>query len=73
MFPGDVVVGDAEGVVIIPAALADDVATEAAEMTEFENFVSMRVHEGQSIIGLYPPTDPATRVAFEAWRNEKRN
>lgn len=68
VWPGDVVVGDAEGVVIIPAHMADEVAVEAQEMTAFEDFVSERVQAGQSILGLYPPTDEANRLAFEAWR-----
>lgn len=68
VFPGDVIVGDAEGVVVIPAHLADEVAAEAVEMTAFEDFVQERVLAGQSILGLYPPTDEANRVAFEAWR-----
>ena len=68
VFPGDIVVGDAEGVVVIPAAIADEVATEAVEMTAFEDFVAERVLDGQSILGLYPPTDPANQQAFEAWR-----
>jgi regulator of RNase E activity RraA len=68
VWPGDVVVGDAEGVVVIPAHMADEVAVEAQEMTAFEEFVSERVQAGQSILGLYPPTDEANRLAFEAWR-----
>ena len=71
VWPRDVVVGDGEGVVVIPAAIADDIATEAVEMTVFEDFVQSRVLAGQSILGLYPPTDPATRPAFEAWRREQ--
>jgi regulator of RNase E activity RraA len=71
VFPGDVVVGDDEGVVIIPAEIADEVAAEAVEMTAFENFVSEKVHEGHSIVGLYPPTHPDTRPAFEEWRKNR--
>ncbi|MBL8327650.1 MAG: ribonuclease activity regulator RraA [Rubrivivax sp.] len=71
VWPGDIVVGDGEGVVVIPAAIADEVATEAVEMTAFEDFVQERVMAGQSILGLYPPTDEANRVAFEAWRRDK--
>lgn len=71
VWPGDIVVGDGEGVVVIPAAIADEVATEAVEMTAFEDFVQERVLAGQSILGLYPPTDEANRVAFEAWRRER--
>lgn len=68
VFPGDVVVGDGEGVVVIPAHLADEVAAEATEMTAFEDFVQERVLDGQSILGLYPPTEEASRQAFAAWR-----
>lgn len=71
VWPGDVIVGDAEGVVVIPAHLADEVALEAREMTAFEDFVTERVQAGQSILGLYPPTDEANRVAFEAWRKDR--
>ena len=68
VWPGDVVVGDGEGVVVIPAAIADEIATEAVEMTVFEDFVQAQVMQGRSILGLYPPTDPQTRVDFDAWR-----
>jgi regulator of RNase E activity RraA len=71
VFPGDVVVGDAEGVVVLPAHLAEELAIEATEMTAFEDFVSERVMAGQSILGLYPPTDERNKTAFEAWRREK--
>ena len=71
VFPGDVVVGDAEGVIVIPAALAGEVAAEAVEMTVFEDFVIEKVLEGRSILGLYPPTEEASRKDFEAWRKAK--
>ena len=68
VFPGDVVLGDAEGVVVIPAALADEVADEAVEMTAFEDFVTEEVLKGRSILGLYPATEEQTKVDFAAWR-----
>ncbi|RTQ31534.1 ribonuclease activity regulator RraA [Variovorax gossypii] len=68
VFPGDVVVGDAEGVIVIPAHIADEVAAEAIEMTAFEDFVQEKVLEGRSILGLYPPTDEQSRNDFAAWR-----
>ena len=68
VWPRDVVVGDGEGVVVIPAAIADEIADEALEMTAFEDFVTERVRAGQSILGLYPPTDERNREAFAAWR-----
>jgi regulator of RNase E activity RraA len=71
VFPGDVVVGDGEGVVVIPAGIADEVAAEAVEMTAFEDFVTTRVRAGQSILGLYPPTEDANKEAFAQWRQAK--
>ncbi len=68
VFPGDIVVGDAEGVVIVPAHLADDIAGEAVEMTAFEDFVAEEVMKGRSILGLYPATDSQTSQDFAAWR-----
>lgn len=71
VFPGDVVVGDAEGVVVVPAHLAEQIAAEAVEMTAFEDFVTEQVMQGRSIIGLYPPTDEQARSEFAAWRQSK--
>ena len=68
VFPGDVVVGDADGVVILPGYLADELAAEALEMTAFEDFAAEQVAKGRSILGLYPPTDPQTPTDFADWR-----
>lgn len=68
VFPGDVVVGDAEGVVVVPAHLADEIAEEAVEMTAFEDFVTEEVLKGRSILGLYPATDDQANHDFAAWR-----
>jgi regulator of RNase E activity RraA len=70
VYPGDVLVGDAEGVVVIPAKMADEVAKEAEAQTEFEDWVEARVKEGRSIFGLYPP-NAETKAEFEAFRNKK--
>ena len=71
VYPGDIVVGDAEGVVVIPAQIANEVAEEAARQTEFEDWVEARVKEGRSIFGLYPPS-PETRAEFESWKKAKK-
>ena len=68
VWPGDILVGDAEGVIVIPAAIADEIAAEAVEMTAFEDFVTEKVLEGRSILGLYPPTEEQSRTDFAAWR-----
>ncbi len=71
VWPGDVVLGDAEGVIIIPAHLADEIAEETVEMTVFEDFVTEEVQKGRSIIGLYPATQEKTLEDFAAWRKTK--
>ncbi len=71
VFPGDVIVGDADGVIVIPAHLADEIAVEATEMTAYEDFVTDQVKAGQSIRGLYPATDEANLARFAAWRAER--
>lgn len=70
VYPGDIVVGDGEGVVILPAHLAAEIADEAFEMTAYEDFVEEQVREGRSIFGLYP-ADDATKAQFETWRRAK--
>ena len=68
VFPGDIIVGDDDCVIVIPSEIADEVADEAVEMTAYEDFVVEQVKNGASIIGLYPGTKDEHRVAFEAWR-----
>ena len=69
VYPGDVVVGDAEGVIVIPAHLAEEIADEALQMTVFEDFVMETVVAGAGIFGLYPPSEE-TRQRFAQWRQE---
>lgn len=71
VFPGDVIIGDNDGVMVIPAEIADEVADEATQMTVFEDFVTEKVLEGQPIIGLYPATNEQTLVDFAAWKKAK--
>jgi regulator of RNase E activity RraA len=71
VFPGDVIVGDADGVIVLPADIAEELADEATEMTAFEDFVTQEVLGGRSILGLYPATDPQTLTDFAAWRERE--
>lgn len=68
VFPGDIIVGDDDSVIVIPAHLADEVAKEAVEMTAFEDFVLSKVQAGASIIGLYPATKEENLEEFKEWR-----
>lgn len=71
VFPGDVLVGDNEGVIVIPAHLADEIADETVEMTAYEDFVTEEVMNGATIIGLYPATSDAPKLKFAEWRKNK--
>ena len=71
VYPGDIVVGDGDGVAVIPAKIANEVAEEAASQTVFEDWVEEKVKAGSSIFGLYPPS-PETRAEFEAWKKTKK-
>jgi regulator of RNase E activity RraA len=64
VFPDDVMVGDGDGVVVIPAEIADEIAEEAKSMDEFETWVTQQVAEGRSIVGLYPPNEE-TQAEYE--------
>ena len=67
VYPGDIIVGDAEGVCVVPAHLANEVAEEAYEQTAYEDFVAERVRAGQGIFGLYP-ANAETKAEFAKWR-----
>jgi regulator of RNase E activity RraA len=71
VYPGDVMVGDQEGVVVIPAKMAEEVAKEAEAQTVFEDWVEAKVKEGRSIFGLYPP-NAETKAEFETWKKTQK-
>ncbi|MDA1074182.1 MAG: hypothetical protein O3A63_05385 [Proteobacteria bacterium] len=68
--PGDVVVGDGEGVVVIPAALVAEVTRDALIQEEKENFALERVAAGESTIGLFPLSEERL-PDFKAWQAAK--
>jgi regulator of RNase E activity RraA len=70
VYPGDVIVGDDEGVVVIPSHLAEEVARDAVEQEKMEAFVLERVEGGAKLAGTYPP-NAETRAAFDVWRQAK--
>lgn len=67
IIPGDVIVGDAEGVIVVPAAVADEVARDGLEQERKEAFIYERIVAGASIVGTYPP-DAATLRDYDAWK-----
>ena len=68
VFPEDVLVGDEDGVIVIPKNLVQEVVNVGTEMTLFENFVMEQVTKGKSIKGLYPLTDEKIKQDFELWK-----
>jgi regulator of RNase E activity RraA len=70
VMPGDVLCGDAEGVVVIPRLLADEVASAALEEELEERFVYEQVTQGERIEGLYP-LGADKRSGFERWKQER--
>lgn len=67
VLPGDVIVGDAEGVIVIPRSVVEEVARAAYEQERLEAFIYRKVVAGSSIIGVYPPNE-ATLAEYEAFR-----
>jgi regulator of RNase E activity RraA len=65
--PGDVLVGDADGVVVVPPELAAEVAADSAEQELEEQFIAEKVREGESVDGLFPLGE-RWRPAFEEWK-----
>lgn len=70
VFPGDIMVGDDDSVIVIPAHMADEVAAEALEMTAYEDFAIEQVRNGATIIGLYPTTREENLALFAEWRKK---
>jgi regulator of RNase E activity RraA len=70
VFPNDVVVVDADGAVLIPAALLDEVCTAAVEQERLEGWIMSQVNAGVPLPGLYPPNE-SNKAKYEAWVTEQ--
>jgi len=66
IYPGDVIVGDGEGVVVIPQHLLEEIAIEAAANADYERFAAAHVRNGRSIFGLFPATDES-KQEYQKW------
>jgi regulator of RNase E activity RraA len=69
VFPGDIIFGDHEAVIVIPAHLADEVAADAVAMEQREVFLLKEIEAGRSIVGVYPP-NADTMARYEVWARE---
>ncbi|MDF1794519.1 MAG: ribonuclease activity regulator RraA [Thalassobaculaceae bacterium] len=70
VYPGDILVGDLDGVVVIPRHLADEVARDAAEQEIHEEFIYSEVAGGKPLRGTYPP-DEAAKARYVEWRKKR--
>ena len=73
VIPGDLLVGESTGILVIPAAIAEKIADKALEHDEEEAFQRQLLLQGESISGVYPVMNPANRKRFEEYRKQKRN
>ena len=70
MVPGDIIIGDGEGVVVVPTSIAEKVAEMAVAMEEKEDFLMEKIRAGASIVGIYPP-DEKVLTEYEEWKRKK--
>ena len=69
VYPGDVIVGDADGVVVVPQHLAEEIASDANEQERMEDFILQRIEAGAALPGTYPPNSE-TRNAYFTWKTQ---
>jgi regulator of RNase E activity RraA len=70
VYPEDIIVGDSDGVVVIPRHLVEEVAVDAAEQEQIEEFILNKVQSGTRLNGTYPPND-GTRAAYLKWKAQR--
>lgn len=66
VYPGDIIVGDGDGLTVIPAHLAQEVADYCFTQDDLENYLAMRIASGEALWGVYPPS-PAAVSDYHAW------
>ena len=71
VYPGDILVGDEEGVVVIPRHLAAEIAQPAANQEALEAFIIEKVRNGAALPGTYPP-NAETLAEYEAWKAKRQ-
>ncbi len=71
VYPGDIVVGDCDGVVVIPPGIVDEVAQEALATTLYEEFAEAEVARGRPLPGLFPAAGEEAKRDFEAWKKAR--
>ena len=72
VYPGDVIVGDADGVVVVPQNLAGEIAGAAAEQERYDRFAMEEIRAGRSLFETYPPEE-AARARYAEWLKTRRD
>jgi regulator of RNase E activity RraA len=73
VFPGDIIVGDCDGVVVIPAEIADEIAQESLATTLYDEFAEEEVARGRPLAGLFPVAGDEAKRDFEAWKSKSHS
>ena len=67
VYPGDILVGDRDGVIVIPRAIAEEIAQPSLEQEQLEAYVQTLIKGGEPLWGNYPPSEE-TKAKYQAWR-----
>ncbi|NTH16588.1 ribonuclease activity regulator RraA [Agrobacterium rhizogenes] len=70
VYPGDIIVGDSDGVVVIPRQHANEIATDAHEQEQREKFLYTKIDAGAPLWGVYPPNEE-TMKEYTEWRSRQ--
>jgi regulator of RNase E activity RraA len=71
VYPGDIIAGDCDGVVVIPPDIVDEIAAEAVASTLYDEFAEAEVAKGRSLIGLFPVANDEAKRDFEIWKRSR--
>jgi len=71
VYPGDIIVGDCDGVVVIPVALVEEITEEAVATTLYDTFAEEEVARGRSLAGLFPVAGEQALKDFEEWKKTR--
>ena len=72
VIPGDILVGDAHGILVIPSAMVDKVVERAASTVDREEFQRLLLLGGESIYNVYPKLSDANQKKYEEYRKNKK-
>jgi regulator of RNase E activity RraA len=71
VYPGDIIVGDRDAVIVIPPDIVDAVAEEALATTLYDEFAEEEVARGRTLVGLFPNPGEEAKRDFEAWKKKR--